>query len=99
MPEFADRPVLLVDDGLASGVTMQAALAAVRAGGAQANRVIIATPTGHLRAVATMAGAAGRVCCPNIRSGFSFAVADAYRNWRDLSDNEVTAMLDYFRKR
>ena len=36
---------------------------------------------------------ADEIVCADIRSGASFAVADAYEEWRDLSDDEVEAML------
>ena len=31
--------------------------------------------------------------CANIRSGWSFAVADAYKRWTDVAEEEVRAML------
>jgi len=34
------------------------------------------------------------VVCLNIREGHSFAVADAYRHWHDLSDAEVLQYLE-----
>ena len=34
------------------------------------------------------------IICPNIRSSPIFAVADAYRSWRDLTDEDVLALLE-----
>nr|MQS96262.1 phosphoribosyltransferase [Escherichia coli] len=34
--------------------------------------------------------------CLNVRSGFVFAVADAYENWHDLDDDEVLSFLKNF---
>ena len=34
------------------------------------------------------------IVCLNIRSGPVFAVADAYKNWYDLTDKEVTKILE-----
>ena len=34
--------------------------------------------------------------CLNVRSGFTFAVADAYENWYDLEDEEVISILRSF---
>ena len=35
-----------------------------------------------------------RLYCANIRGGFSYAVADAYQNWTDVSEDEVEAILE-----
>ncbi|ALC17133.1 putative phosphoribosyltransferase [Desulfuromonas soudanensis] len=90
-PDVTTGTVILVDDGLASGFTMQAAVAALRREGAK--RIVVAVPTGHDRAVARLAGEVEALCCANIRSGWSFAVAAAYRQWHDVSDEEVEALL------
>jgi predicted phosphoribosyltransferase len=93
-PELAGRTVILVDDGLASGFTMQVAVEALREAGA--NRIVVAVPTGHLEAVAKLAEHADQVCCANIRSGWSFAVAAAYRHWRDVSERRAVGILARF---
>ena len=89
--EPAARDVVLVDDGLASGFTMRAAVAALVHAGAASVR--IAVPTGHLGAVEALAPAVRALYCANIRSGFSYAVADAYVQWYDIEEQELTAML------
>ena len=33
------------------------------------------------------------VYCANLRAGFRFAVAEAYAQWRDISEDEVAALL------
>jgi predicted phosphoribosyltransferase len=43
-----------------------------------------------------MADRVEAVYCGNIRSGWSFAVADAYRSWSDVSDEEVINVLRQF---
>ncbi len=83
--------VIVVDDGLASGFTMLAALRAVKHLGA--SRVIVATPTGSLSAVQALTNEADQIFCLNIRTGWSFAVADAYKKWYDLADSEVQHIL------
>jgi predicted phosphoribosyltransferase len=90
-PELQGRPVILVDDGLASGLTLQAAVAALHGRGAE--RLIVAVPTGHARAVERMAAEVEAVCCANVRAGWSFAVADAYERWADVSEEEAVAIL------
>jgi predicted phosphoribosyltransferase len=37
------------------------------------------------------------IYCPNLRSGFSFAVADAYEQWSDLDEQEVIRLLREFK--
>jgi len=93
-PDLAGRTVILVDDGLASGFTMQVAVEALRNAGA--GRIVAAVPTGHLEAVRKLAEHADQVCCANIRSGWSFAVAAAYRHWRDVSERQAASILASF---
>ena len=90
-PEVKARPVILVDDGLASGFTMRASIEALRNAGT--TTLIVAVPTAHDRAVADIAGLAEAVFCANIRKGGRFAVAEAYQYWYDVSEDEVMAMI------
>lgn len=85
------RIVILVDDGLASGYSMLAAIRYVRRTGARS--IVVAVPTASQRAVELVALAADKVIVPNVRRGLRFAVADAYRSWRDLEDHEVLDLL------
>jgi putative phosphoribosyl transferase len=87
VPDLAGRPVLLVDDGLASGFTMLTAIGALERLGAGA--ITVAVPTGHADAVRRIARRAAAVCCANIRSGRRFAVAEAYRQWRDVDEGSI----------
>jgi putative phosphoribosyl transferase len=89
LPEL--RTVILVDDGIAAGSTMRTAIAALRKRGA--GRIVVAVPTAHSRSVEALRELADEIVCPNIRGGMRFAVADAYEEWRDLSDDEIEAML------
>jgi len=84
-----------VDDGLASGFTMTIAIEAVREAGA--GRVIVAVPTGSESAVNRVASSADEVYCANVRTGWSFAVADAYENWSDVDDATLLDMLKQLR--
>jgi putative phosphoribosyl transferase len=88
---IVDRTVVLVDDGLASGFTM---LAAVHSIEEDAVRVIVAVPTASERAVRLIESqTSGEIVCPDIRSGPFFAVADAYDYWRDIPDEEAIAAI------
>jgi predicted phosphoribosyltransferase len=60
---------------------------------ASAGRIIVAVPTGHNRSAQRLAGEVEVLHCANIRSGSSFAVADAYERWTDVSEEEVRVLL------
>src|SRR5437763_699970 len=81
----AGRTVSAVDDGTAGGATMRAAIAAL--GRAGAASVVVAVPTAHKNALEALSKLADATYCANIRGGVSFAVADAYAQWRDLGDD------------
>lgn len=91
-PFVKGKRVIIVDDGLASGYTMISALRYVKKRGP--GRVIVAVPTGLLRTVTALAPEVDEVVCPNIRFALPFAVADAYRNWHDVTDKEVLLLMD-----
>ena len=92
-PDLKDKTAIIVDDGLASGYTMTAAILSVRKHGPK--RIVVAVPTAHPGALEKISPYADEVICLNVRSGFLFAVADAYVNWYDLDDSEV---IDYLKK-
>lgn len=94
LPDLTRRAVILVDDGLASGFTMHTAVDAVHH--LAAEKVIVAVPTGHAEAVARIAAIVDSLYCPNIRQGMSFAVADAYEHWTDVSEATVAAIMQSF---
>ena len=85
------RTVIVVDDGIAAGSTMRTAIAALRKAGAAS--VVVAVPTAHKSALDVISKLADSVYCANVRAGVSFAVADAYAEWRDLGDDEIEALL------
>lgn len=90
MPDLKDKVVILVDDGLASGFTM---LAAARSAKKKPEKIIVAVPTGSMGAIELLVPEVDEIVCLNVRSGSSFAVADAYKSWYDLTDEEVTRIL------
>jgi len=91
LPQLMDKVIILVDDGLASGFTMLAAVRSVRK--RQPKEIIVAVPTASLGAVELLVSEVDMIVCLNMRSGLSFAVADAYMNWYDLTDEEVLKIL------
>ncbi len=91
-PRLDGRPALVVDDGLASGYTMRAALGFLKAQGA--GKLVVAVPTASERTAWELLPLLDELYCPNVRGGYSFAVADAYKNWYDLTEEEVLAILE-----
>jgi putative phosphoribosyl transferase len=91
MPDLKDKVVILVDDGLASGFTMLAIARSVRERAPE--KIIVAVPTASLGAIELLALEVDEIVCLNIRSKPSFAVAEAYKNWHDLTDEEVLKIL------
>jgi predicted phosphoribosyltransferase len=94
LPDF-NRPILLVDDGLASGFTLRVAIEALHKAGSQ--QIILAVPTAHEESIQGVINEVDAIYCPNIRSGRSYAVADAYEDWRDLDEDEVAQILKDFK--
>lgn len=90
-PDLTDKMALVVDDGLASGFSMLATLKALRRGGVE--ELVVAVPTAPESAIRLVRPHADIVYCLNVRSGPFFAVADAYRVWYDLGDEEVVELL------
>ena len=91
MLEIRGKTAILVDDGLASGYTMLAAIRSARK--RNPRRVVVAVPTGSTTAIELVSKEVDKILCLNIRGGPFFAVADAYREWRDLTDEEVVEIL------
>ncbi len=90
-PELVGEPAIIVDDGLASGFTMRAAVQFLKRRGA--GEIVVAVPTASERTVQDLLPEVDELLCLNVRSGWSFAVADAYVNWYDLDDEEVLEIL------
>jgi len=93
-PDLVNRSVILVDDGLASGFTMRVAVSALRNAGA--DRIIVAVPTGHRHSVEIIAQEVEKLYCANIRGGYSYAVASAYRHWSDVAEEDVVKLMKQF---
>ena len=86
-----DRVVVLVDDGLATGYTARAAVAALRAKGA--GRVIIAVPVAPKEGVAAMRRVTDEVVVIETPSWF-FAIGEFYQDFSQTSDDEVLTTLE-----
>ena len=60
---------------------------------ARTRKIVVVVPTASLHTIELVAEEVEMIVCPNIRTGNYFAVAEAYRNWYDLSREEVVGML------
>jgi putative phosphoribosyl transferase len=89
------RHIILVDDGLASGYTMLAAIQSVRE--SQPTSITVAVPTSSSSAASKITLVVDHFICPRVESGFVFAVANAYENWYDAPDDEVIDALAHAR--
>jgi putative phosphoribosyl transferase len=94
---LTDRIVVIVDDGLASGYTMKAAIASIRK--RKPARVIAAVPVGPEKVVEDIKKVADRVITCVISANPEFYVSDYYRAWYDVTDNEVLTCLNEFSMR
>jgi len=84
------RTAVVVDDGIATGSTAQAACQVVRAHGA--SRVILAVPVAPRSSLALLAETADELVCLATPEPF-FAVGQFYRNFSQTSDEEVVEVL------
>lgn len=84
------RTVILVDDGLATGATMKAALAAVRRQGAA--RIVVAIPVAPEETVSELAVLADDVVCLNPSRAFR-GVGGFYADFHQLTDEETIGLL------
>lgn len=91
-----DKTVIAVDDGIASGYTMAAAIKSLRKRGAK--KVIAAAPVASESGRQIAAGEADEVICPVVSSSYPFAVASFYKHWYDLDDEEVIEQMEQFKK-
>ncbi len=88
--DLRGRTAVLVDDGLATGATMLAAVRLAQAAGAQ--RVVVAVPVGAAASCARLAAAADDVLCLHRPNPFG-SVGRHYRDFAQTTDDEVRALL------
>ena len=91
-PSLENRDVILVDDGIATGSTMKAALASVRNRGAK--NVIVAIPVGPPSTIRELEEKADHVVCLHTPEAF-YAIGQFYEDFTQTQDEEVTRILNY----
>ncbi|MDD5262936.1 MAG: phosphoribosyltransferase [Methylacidiphilales bacterium] len=90
LPCLKKQTVILVDDGLATGYTMEAAVAAVRKH--EAGTVVVAVPVGSFDACQKLKSLADEVVCGYVPGNFE-AVGNWYDDFRQTTDDEVELLL------
>lgn len=88
--DVANRVVIVVDDGLATGSTMRAAVGALR--DLNAGHIVVAVPVGSLQACRDLEAEADEVICARIPRDF-IAVGKWYFDFSETPDEEVTRLL------
>jgi putative phosphoribosyl transferase len=90
------RIVIVVDDGLATGATMRAAIQSLRV--SEVERLIVAVPVGAVESCAQLEPEVDELVCPNRPEPF-LAVGTYYRDFAQTSDEEVERLLALHRRR
>jgi putative phosphoribosyl transferase len=90
IPDLTGLHVIVVDDGVATGATMKAALASVRKRGAKS--VILAIPVASSRALKMLENEADETICLYTPHPF-FAIGQFYEEFQQTSDKEVKELL------
>ncbi|MBN1366668.1 MAG: phosphoribosyl transferase [Dehalococcoidales bacterium] len=88
------KSVIVIDDGLASGITMKAAVTSIRH--RRPKEIIVAVPTASTTALPLVRPVADRVITC-ITGAPPYAVSDYYRHWYDVPDDEVVKVLENWR--
>jgi putative phosphoribosyl transferase len=89
-PELKDKDVILVDDGIATGSTMMAAIKAIRH--QQPHSIIVAAPVAARNTCEEMASLVDKIICP-LQPEHFYAVGLWYDNFPQTSDDEVIELL------
>lgn len=90
MADPRGRTVILVDDGIATGASMLAAVRALRAAGPRS--IVVAVPVGPESTCRELAQEADDVVCATMPPGFE-AVGQVYADFHQVSDDEVRELL------
>ena len=89
-PDLSDRTVILVDDGIATGATVVAALRVLR--GLGTARVVLAVPVAPPESLVALAALADEIVCPSTPERFS-SVGQWYDDFTQVPDARVRELL------
>jgi putative phosphoribosyl transferase len=90
-PDLRDRTVILVDDGVATGASMRAALRALQQ--RRPLRIVVAVPVGAASTCAELRAEADSVVCAHVPPDFA-AVGQFYADFAQTTDAEVRELLE-----
>jgi len=90
-PDVENKTVIIVDDGIATGLTMEVAVRAIR--DKAPNKVIVAAPVASRESVAVLEQMADEVVLLEDPKKFLGAVGAHYRNFDQVDDDEVRELL------
>jgi putative phosphoribosyl transferase len=90
LPEISGKTVILVDDGIAMGSTMRAAVMLCKK--KKAGKVIVSAPVAGPTTITELSEVVDDVVVLEVPTLFR-AVAEVYRNWYDVSDDEVVHIM------
>lgn len=91
LPSLRDRQVILVDDGLATGATMRAAVRVVRNQGAA--RIVVAVPVAPKDTISELREEVDELVCPFVPVFFT-AIGSWYTDFSQLTDRQVITLLE-----
>lgn len=96
LPRIKGRTVILVDDGLAMGSTMEASINLCK--NKEAGKIIVAVPVSGKRTASEIENMADEIVVLEMPLYFQ-AVAQVYKKWSDVQDSEVIEILDRWKNK
>lgn len=94
-PWLVGKVAIIVDDGMASGYTMAAAVKTVRC--LRAGKIVVAAPVATEPAYQIVKSFSDEVVCPIVSRSSWFTVAGVYHDWQDIADSDALSALNRFR--
>jgi putative phosphoribosyl transferase len=90
-PEIRHRTILVVDDGIATGMTVRASLKALRRG--RPKKLVLAVPVAPAATIKKLGEDADEIVCLAAPEDF-YAISQFYTDFHQVSDEEVIALLN-----
>jgi putative phosphoribosyl transferase len=94
---MSGKTAIIVDDGMATGMTMRAAVESVRH--RRPKEILVCVPISHEKTAAQIGALVNRVVTCATADLKQFFLADFYRNWRDIKDEEIIRAMEQWNSR